>query len=206
MIAETTPLFSILLLGFAAGVVHAFDPDHLAAVSGMSGRDKGRHSLRFALHWGLGHGLAVIAVASLVLLAGSAIPFKFSAFAEAMVGWMLIGIGGLSFYHLWRQHQSHDSKKGVLSSAVLIGVIHGSAGSAPLLAVIPAAGLANPSLGMFHVLLFNLGLIVAMAALGFALRGGFSRLSRGHQWLQHAVQSVSAVFAIGFGFFLLLSQ
>lgn len=199
-------MFSILFLGFAAGVVHAFDPDHLAAVSGMSARDQGRHSLRFAVHWGLGHGLAVIAVASAVLLAGSAIPHAFSAFAEALVAWMLIGIGLLSFYHLWQQHQHDDSKRGITPSALWIGLIHGSAGSAPLLAVLPAAGMASPSLGMAHVLLFNSGLIAAMAGVGFALRGGFTRLGQHHRYLQHGLQSLSAVFAIGFGFFLLLNH
>ncbi|MBB5187761.1 hypothetical protein HNQ57_002039 [Zhongshania antarctica] len=201
-----SPLFSVLFIGFAAGVVHAFDPDHLAAVGGMSGRDKGRYSLRFALHWGLGHGLAVLGVASAVLLAGSAIPYDFSAIAEALVAWMLIVIGLLSFYHLWRQHQHHDSKQGVRRSAVGVGLIHGSAGSAPLLAVIPAAGLASPSLGMAHVLLFNLGLIVAMAAVGLALRGGFAYLGKRHHYMQHGLQSLAAMFAIGFGFSLLLSH
>ncbi len=93
-----SPLFSVLFIGFAAGVVHAFDPDHLAAVGGMSGRDKGRYILRFALHWGLGPGLAVLGVASVVLLAGSATPFVFSATAEALVSWLLIGLGLLIFY------------------------------------------------------------------------------------------------------------
>ena len=64
---EVIPLLSILLLGFSAGVIHAFDADHIAAVSGISGQNGGRYSFRFALHWGFGHGLAVIAVASLVL-------------------------------------------------------------------------------------------------------------------------------------------
>lgn len=201
-----SPLITVLFIGFAAGVVHAFDGDHLAAVSGMSGRDNGRHSLRFAMHWGLGHGLAVIVVASCVLLAGASIPFQFSAVAEAFVAWMLIGIGGLSFYHLWRQHQHDDSKQGVKVSALWIGLIHGCAGSAPLLAILPAAGFASPSLGMAHVVLFNLGLIAAMAGVGFALRGGFARLGRRHRNFQPGLQSLSAVFAIGFGFFLLLSR
>jgi nickel/cobalt exporter len=95
--ADMVPLLSILLLGFSAGVIHAFDADHIAAVSGISSRDEGRHSFRFALHWGFGHGLAVIAVATFVLLAGAAIPTQFSAVAEAAVAWMLIAIGAMTF-------------------------------------------------------------------------------------------------------------
>ena len=48
---EVIPLLSILLLGFSAGVIHAFDADHIAAVSGISGQNGGRYSFRFALHW-----------------------------------------------------------------------------------------------------------------------------------------------------------
>jgi len=203
---ELAPLLSMLLLGFAAGVAHAFDADHLAAVSGMSSRDNGRHSLRFAVHWGLGHGLAVIVVASVVLLAGAAIPVQFSAFAESLVAWMLIVIGALSFYHLWRQHHRHDSKQGVGPSAVWVGLVHGSAGSAPLLAVIPAAGMASPALGMLHVLVFNFGLITAMAGVGIALRGGLSSLGRYHYGVQRSLQSLFAVSAMGFGVFLLLNN
>jgi high-affinity nickel permease len=83
--ADMVPVLSMLVLGFSAGVIHAFDADHIAAVSGISGQNSGRHSFRFALHWGFGHGLAVIAVATLVLVAGAAMPTQFSAVAESAV-------------------------------------------------------------------------------------------------------------------------
>ncbi|WP_269620193.1 urease accessory protein UreH [Zhongshania sp. BJYM1] len=204
--ADMAPLLSILLLGFAAGVIHAFDADHIAAVSGISGRDGGRHSFRFALHWGFGHGLAVIIIATCVLVAGTAIPTRFSAYAEAAVAWMLIAIGISTFMHLWRQHHRRGHARPNSYNAALVGLVHGSAGSAPLLAVIPAAGMASPALGMLHILLFNVGLIMAMAGVGAALRSGMSAAGRYHHALQLSLQSGLGVFATGFGVFLLLSN
>lgn len=204
--ADSASLLSILLFGFSAGVLHAFDADHLAAVSGIGGRSGGRYSFRFALHWGFGHGLAVIVIATLVLVAGAAIPTQFSAFAESLVAWMLIAIGCMTFMHLWRQHQQSIERPPRNYNALLVGLVHGSAGSAPLLAVIPAAGMASPELGMLHILLFNVGLILAMAGVGTALKTGLSAAGRHHRTLQLSMQSALGVFATGFGVFLLMSQ
>ena len=193
------PLLSFLVLGFSAGVIHAFDADHIAAVSGIGGQDGGRHSFRFALHWGFGHGLAVIAVATMVLVAGTAIPTGFSAYAEEAVAWMLIAIGVMTFLHLWRQHQHNVHRSRPHSyNATLVGLVHGSAGS-----VIPAAGMASPALGMLHVLLFNAGLIMAMAGVGAVLRRGLYAAGRYHRALQLSLQSALAAFATGLGVFLL---
>lgn len=201
---DMLPLLSFLVLGFSAGVIHAFDADHIAAVSGIGGQDGGRHSFRFALHWGFGHGLAVIAVATMVLVAGTAVPTGFSAYAEAAVAWMLIAIGVMTFLHLWRQHQHNVHRSRPHSyNATLVGLVHGSAGSAPLLAVIPAAGMASPALGMLHVLLFNAGLIMAMAGVGAVLRRGLYAAGRYHRALQLSLQSALAAFATGLGVFLL---
>lgn len=204
--ADMAPLLSMLLLGFSAGVIHAFDADHIAAVSGISGQNGGRHSFRFALHWGFGHGIAVIAVATLVLVAGAAIPTQFSAVAESAVAWMLIAIGAMTFTHLWQQHQNTEAAAPRSHNASLIGLVHGSAGSAPLLAVIPAAGMTSPTLGMLHVVVFNIGLILAMAGVGAALRSGLSAAGRYHHAFQLSIQSALGVFATSFGVFLLLSH
>jgi hypothetical protein len=204
--ADMVPFLSMLVLGFSAGVIHAFDADHIAAVGGISGQNSGRHSFRFALHWGFGHGLAVIAVATLVLVAGAAMPTQFSAVAESAVAWMLIAIGAMTFIHLWQQHQNTEATESRSHNASLVGLVHGSAGSAPLLAVIPAAGMSSPTLGMLHVVVFNIGIILAMAGVGTLLRSGLSAAGRYHHALQLAIQSVLGVFATSFGFFLLLSH
>ena len=199
---EYNALEAMLILGFAAGMLHAFDADHLAAVSGLSGGD-GRRSLRFALHWGLGHGLAVMLIAVAVIVLGAAVPERFSGLAESAVAWMLILIGVQTFYHLWRQHRHGIHRHGNPRHAALVGLVHGSAGSAPLLALIPAASFASPAWGVLHVLLFNTGLLLAMMGVGAALRHGLAVAGRRHGAVQLSLQGGLASFAIGFGLFLL---
>lgn len=199
---ELTSLLWVLALGFGAGVLHAFDADHLAAVAGVSGRDD-RRSMRFAMHWGLGHGLAVIVIAGAVLLGGAQVPERFSAAAESLVAWMLIAIGAMTFYHLWRQHWCNASPESAPRNTILVGLIHGSAGSAPLLAVIPMLGYASPLLGMLHVLLFNLGLLLAMMAVGAAIARGVASVTGHKPRLHLSFQAAMAMFASGVGIFLL---
>lgn len=194
---------SMLAMGFAAGVLHAFDADHLAAVSGLSGSD-GKRSVRFALHWGFGHGVAVIIIAAAVIVFGAAIPERFSAFAESAVAWMLILIGVHTFYHLWQQHKGNTVHNGKRSNAMLVGLVHGSAGSAPLLALIPAANFSSPAWGMLHILLFNFGLLLAMLGVGATLRRGLLIAANRDGRLQISLQGSLASFAVGFGVFLLL--
>lgn len=202
---ESTALETLLVMGFAAGMLHAFDADHLAAVSGLSGGD-GRRSTRFALHWGLGHGLAVMLIAAAVIVFGSAIPERFSALAESAVAWMLILIGMHTFYHLWQQHRYGRRHEGRSRNAALVGLVHGSAGSAPLLALIPAASFSSPAWGMLHVLLFNSGLLMAMLAVGAALRRGLAVAAHRNGRLQLSLQGALAAFAVGFGCFLLIGR
>lgn len=196
-------LETVLMLGFAAGVLHAFDPDHLAAVSGLSGGD-GKRSVGFALHWGLGHGLAVLIIALAVMVFGAAVPEAFSAAAESAVAWMLILIGAHTFYHLWQQHYRGRVYGGHRRNAALVGLVHGSAGSAPLLALIPAAQYTSAAWGLLHVLLFNTGLLLAMVGVGAALRRGLAVAAKRDGRLQLSLQGGLAMFAVGFGTFLLV--
>lgn len=199
---ELTSLIWVLALGFGAGVLHAFDADHLAAVAGVSGRDDKR-SVRFAMHWGLGHGLAVMIIAAVVLLGGAQVPERFSAAAESLVAWMLIAIGMTTFYHLWRQHWCNAPTESAPRQTIVVGLIHGSAGSAPLLAVIPVLGYASPLLGMLHVLLFNVGLLLAMMVVGAAISRGMSGVAGRSHKVHLSFQAAMAMFASGFGIFLL---
>jgi hypothetical protein len=56
---------------------------------------------------------------------------------------------------------------------------------------------------MLHVLLFNAGLIMAMAGVGAVLRRGLYAAGRYHRALQLSLQSALAAFATGLGVFLL---
>ena len=87
-------MFAILSLGFAVGLQHAFEADHLAAVASLSARSKHvRDVVVHGLTWGLGHALTLVLLAGGVFVAGSVIPEAWAGRLEFCVGVMLVGLG-----------------------------------------------------------------------------------------------------------------
>lgn len=178
---------SILLLAFGLGLVHALDVDHLLAVSGLSGvRSEGmKQTLAFSVRWALGHGSSVLLLGSLVFIFGMAVPEKFSSIAEQLVGLMLMGIGLMLLLDWSRKKNSltmhrhdqmplhvHMAPSGPVNplhkhkhGTVLVGLLHGSAGSAPLLLLL-IPDMDSPFLGMSYLLLFSVGVLLSMIVFG----------------------------------------
>lgn len=210
---EVVAISTFLMMGVGLGILHAFDPDHVAAVGGISVADGPRSPYwRFAVHWSLGHGTAMLMLAAAVFILGFAIPAQLSELAEQTVAYMLIAIG---VYSLWRFYiglgdgQSSDVSSDVdspraITSAPLIGLIHGTAGSAPLLAIIPAAKLANPIIGVAYVTLFSVGVALGMLILGTLLAQTFRQVGRVGALYQGLIQAAIGLFALVLGIFLVL--
>ena len=82
---------SLIALGFLAGMGHALEPDHLAAVGAMAtGRNSRRSMVLRGAAWGLGHTLTLLAICSAVILLGMALTGRTAALLESAVGFMLI--------------------------------------------------------------------------------------------------------------------
>ncbi len=62
-----------MLLPLTLGVLHAFDPDHVAAVTGVSLEHGNRGAWKVGLAFGLSHMLAVAVLATLSVLLGRAL-------------------------------------------------------------------------------------------------------------------------------------
>jgi ABC-type nickel/cobalt efflux system permease component RcnA len=84
---------------------------------------------------------------------------------------------GLPEHAHWHSHhrsQSADTHKeqhnnGVHQhnhSALMVGVLHGAAGSAPLLVLIPLAQLENPVYGVIYLMVFSIAVLACMALFG----------------------------------------
>ncbi len=85
---------SILALGFVLGMKHATEADHLAAVATLATRQSSLpQALRQGLAWGIGHTLTLMALGSVVLALGKAMPPSLTTVLEGAVGVMLIGLG-----------------------------------------------------------------------------------------------------------------
>src|SRR5215468_1286261 len=91
-------------LGFALGIRHALDPDHLVAVSTIVSRNKSvvRSSIVGAL-WGVGHTASLFVCGTIVLALRLSIPENFVAASESAVAVMLVLLG---INALWRATRS----------------------------------------------------------------------------------------------------
>jgi len=189
-------MLSLLTLGFLYGIAHAFEADHLAAVSALvTGRSDRKAIIKRGALWGLGHTITLLLVGGTVLALNSAIPARIATELEMAVGVMLVGLGGHVLYRLRRDRlhfhrhshgdgvehlhlHSHrsDSKPHRAAQhrhthpdptawrALIVGVMHGLAGSAALV-LVTAATLQSPLAGIGYIALFGLGSILGMAGI-----------------------------------------
>ena len=199
----------VLLLGLGLGAVHALDADHIMAVSLLNSRRVPAWRLiGSCLYWAGGHSLVLMALFAALALFGAALPPAMQSAAELAAGSLLVGLGlallwqvrgarlrshshgGLRHIHLWRgPHNGHAS--------LLVGALHGLAGGAPLLALIPGGAVNGWGLG--YIALFCIGMSAAMIAFGAGFGGMAALLQRRGlgDWLPRSV-ALAAVVVGGF--------
>lgn len=218
-----------LMLGFGLGLVHAFDADHVMTLSVYASRGRdGSHGrvgegVKLGLRWALGHGLVLLAVGVALLALGQALPEPWILWAERLVAVVMIGLGSKAGFELVRQrghlhfhthgdliphahwhshaeHALHRHEHGPL----LVGGLHGLAGSAAVLAVLPAAS-RSPWIGMLYLLIFALGVAIAMSIVS-GLLGEIARRLAAPPESDHrlgALRASSAAGSIAFGIWML---
>jgi hypothetical protein len=195
----------MLLGGLALGVIHSFDADHLVAMSTLLARKRERLRRAFSkgLMWGVGHTLSLVSLGLLLVILGSHVSGFWERAFEASVGALLIclGIGRLrdarggphlhahrhgdvehTHYHVHGMHADHgaeEAHKQHSHAPLWIGILHGFAGTAAVMALLPAVLIDHVGRYLIYVLAFGLGSTVAMAT----FCAGVGHLT---VWLQHA--------------------
>jgi ABC-type nickel/cobalt efflux system permease component RcnA len=94
---DTTSLLT-LSLGFALGLRHATDADHIVAVSTLvsdaAGAKRGaQHGAKIGAFWGAGHLLTIFLIGSVLVMLRLEIPPRMEWALELMVALVLIGLG-----------------------------------------------------------------------------------------------------------------
>ena len=184
-------LGSLMVVGFLLGVRHALDPDHVASVATISTSSRTLiDGLKQGVAWGVGHTLTLLLFGGAALFLGLAVPEDLLEFA---VGVMLILLGadvlrrimkdrihvhphdhsdGASHLHVHSHAQvdrhEHSRSPLIPRRALMVGLMHGLAGSAALLLLTVAAA---PSIlsGIVYVLIFGLGSILGMVLLSIVI-------------------------------------
>ena len=96
-------LLSVLGLGFIVGLQHAFEADHVAAVSSIVSRRQGIRGISWhGVVWGLGHTLTLLLVAGTCIVTKATVSDRLAGQLEFGVGVMLVVLGGHVLWRLWR--------------------------------------------------------------------------------------------------------
>jgi sulfite exporter TauE/SafE len=193
-------LVAAAVAGGALGARHALETDHLAAiVTLVDGEATSRPGLVGA-SWGVGHTLPIAALGLGFLLLGVRLPPSITALFEGVVGLVLVYLGarmlaGVLGYreHDHGTHPLHGHLQvGDLSlgrghvhlhgDSVLVGALHGVAGSGALVVALVAAAPDLPT-GAAFLTAFGVGSVLTMAAVsavwGQTLDAGARRTLRG---------------------------
>jgi cytochrome c biogenesis protein CcdA len=227
-------MFGILGLGFLLGMQHALEADHIAAVSSIAARRSDIGDIvRHGLTWGLGHTLTLSAFAGAAILLGHAIPDDLARPLETAVGIMLVGLGAHVLWRLWRdrvhfhahshgdgtqhihvhshvhettphQNSAHQHGHSFRWRSLLVGLMHGMAGSAALL-VLAVSQVANPVTGIFYVLLFGIGSMLGMGALSVVIAVPLAASARWLTSVNRGLQGAVGAITIAIGVMTIVS-
>ena len=123
-------MIAVLSAGFALGLQHALDADHVAAVATMvRSSDKGLVTVRTGMFWGIGHTATLLLVCLVIVPLNLSISGSAATLLEAVVGIMLVVLG-LRVMGVWQIPQGWG--EAVPYRSFLVGAVHGLAGSAAL--------------------------------------------------------------------------
>jgi hypothetical protein len=167
-------------LGTLLGMRHAFEPDHLAALSTLlTGERNVRKAAWLGVYWGIGHTLTLLVAGTLLVVLRADMPAMASDLLACAVVLLLVGFGFRAIYlsagqasagathshvHGARSASAHVGRWTLARRPLLVGAVHGLAGSGALTALVMAE---IPSMGarLTYLVLFGVGSTLGMAAL-----------------------------------------
>ena len=202
-------LISALGVGFVLGLRHALDADHIAAVSTFVSRHRGLYApCMLGTFWGLGHMAALVGAALAMTLLRLQIPPQMATGLEGLAAIVIVilavdvlrrAVGGLRIHRHEHAHDGHSHGHlhvhigstvshthlhvfGGGTRPLLVGALHGLAGSAALMLVVVAA-MPSVLAALVYVVVFGLGstvgMVIVSGVLGLPfLVGGASERAR----------------------------
>lgn len=188
-----------LATALVLGTAHAFEPDHIAAVTSfVVTRPRPREAFGFGLRWALGHGTTILLVGLAVVILDVALPRTMSSTFDRIAGAALVALGlwtmlssrrlhahphrhadGTVHAHLHTHpadaephdvahhghphgHPTHSHSHANGYGVTAIGALHGLAGTAPVVALLPLAGIRSAPVAASYLLAFGVGTALSM--------------------------------------------
>jgi sulfite exporter TauE/SafE len=222
-------IISILTFGFVLGLKHAVEADHVAAVSTIASEHPSLIGSSFVgALWGIGHTISLLLAGALIVLLHVEISSGVSLALEFIVGLMLIVLGANALRKLLRgghlhmhvhehggrvhahphlhdrqpksEAHSHHGVK-LQRRPVIIGMIHGLAGSGALMLLVLSA-IRRPAIALVYVLIFGIGstggMMIMSALVGLPAKLTAHRFTRANAILR----GVAGVFSVALGLFI----
>ena len=185
-------------------------------------------ALRMGAAWGLGHTLTLFTVGAVVLSIDTVLPERLAVMLELGVGVMLLWLGAdvvfrlirdRIHFHLHRHddgtvhfhahshagHGVHDTashrhehRPRLPLRALMVGCMHGMAGSAALI-LLTLGEIDSLPLALGYMALFGIGSMLGMAALSLAIALPLRRAARSLTWAHNALHGCIGLGTIGLG-------
>lgn len=220
-------LLTTLSMGFLLGLVHALEADHVISVTTIVSQHRtlGRASLA-GVFWGLGHTTTLLLVGLLVIVFKITIAQPVALFLEFAVGVVLVALGvsvvkgyitgkvhahahqhhgvtHLHFHsHAGREDHDHEHWAAHHGRSLLVGMVHGLAGSAALMLLVLAT-IPTPLWGLLYILVFGAGSILGMVCVSTAIGLPFLITVESHAPIHRWLRMGTGLASIAYGFFIL---
>ena len=224
-------MIEALFIGFLLGIRHAMESDHVAAVASLVTKSPTmQESILLGSVWGLGHTVTLFAFGLAVLMLDKMIPEHLALALEFIVGFMLVVLGidvirrfmqervhlhphrhedGVLHIHAHSHHNTGEAKhqhqhhKTFPMRALLVGIMHGMAGSAALI-ILTLQTVHSVATGLIYIALFGIGSIAGMALLSVVimlpLRHSAKYFSNLHLYLQLLIGSATTLLGMSIMF------
>jgi len=205
MLTNASSNLIVLGLGFILGLKHALDPDHILAVTTFLGTERQlRRACTIGLLWGLGHTIALSIAGFLVV--GLKIPMSkwLADRLELAVGFMLIVLGArlIATVHThWHQHHQQFTLDQVGIRPLLVGLVHGTAGSAALTLFVLST-ISSTANALLYILIFGIGTMLGMLVVSLVLALPLRFVSQRRNPRLRPIQLSTGVLSCAFGIYI----
>lgn len=218
----TASTFPILGFGFLLGLKHATEADHLAAVGTIVAERKSLLSSAFVGGlWGFGHTLSLLLAGIFVLLLNFEISEKTANLLEFCVGIMLLllGLNVLRKLLTGQQNKLHihthpvnenenldtTQKLNFNPQALIIGMIHGLAGSAGMM-LLYLPTIETNSLKLIYIVIFGIGSIGGMMIMSLLVGLPFHFTAAKFNRFNNILQAIAGLVSIVIGLMIIYEK